>query len=128
MHQTIRNDKGEPIFAIVPWAEYVALRDFAADARKSDEQLYDEARARNETALPERVWLEIEAGAHPIKAIRKWRGLNQEDLARTAGTSKAYISQIETRHRRPGRELSLAIAAALDVNLGALTDEEIPAE
>ena len=51
----------------------------------------------------------------PLKAIREWRGLSQEELAEKAGTSKAYISQIETRHRRPGRKLLFRLAEALDV-------------
>ena len=51
----------------------------------------------------------------PLKAIREWRGLSQEELAEKAGTSKAYISQIETRHRKPGRKLLFRLAEALDV-------------
>ena len=51
----------------------------------------------------------------PLKAIREWRGMRQEELARMVGTSKAYISQIETRHRRPGRKLLFRLAEALDV-------------
>lgn len=51
----------------------------------------------------------------PLKAIREWRGITQEELAEKAGTSKAYISQIETRHRRPGGKLLFRLAEALDV-------------
>ena len=51
----------------------------------------------------------------PLKAIREWRGITQEELAEKAGTTKAYISQIETRHRRPGRKLLFRLAEALDV-------------
>ena len=59
----------------------------------------------------------------PLKVIREWRGLSQEELAQKAGTTKGYISQIETRHRKPGRKLLFRLAKALDVPLDLLLEE-----
>lgn len=77
--------------------------------------------ARGEdVALPEAVFEEIEAGGHPVAVIRRFRGLTQAALAREAGVSQGFISDLEqggktpsvgTLHRLgralgvPGREL-----------------------
>jgi transcriptional regulator with XRE-family HTH domain len=50
--------------------------------------------------------------------LRQWRrrsGVSQLDLALQAGTSPRYVSFIETGRSRPGRDLVLRLAAALDV-------------
>ncbi len=62
-------------------------------------------------------------GEHPVKVLREWHGITQEELAEKVGTSKAYISQIETRHRKPGRKLLFRLAEALDVSPDLLLEE-----
>src|SRR6266851_1416873 len=50
--------------------------------------------------------------------LRHWRrrsGVSQLDLAVQAGTSPRHVSFIETGRSRPGRDLVLRLAAALDV-------------
>jgi transcriptional regulator with XRE-family HTH domain len=50
--------------------------------------------------------------------LRDWRqrsGMSQLDLALQAGTTPRYLSFIETGRSRPGRELVLRLAAALDL-------------
>ncbi len=59
----------------------------------------------------------------PLKVLREWRRMTQEELAEKAGTSKAYISQIETRRRKPGRKLLFRLAEALDVSPDLLLEE-----
>lgn len=55
-------------------------------------------------------------GASRVALMRGHRNMSQDDLARAAGTSRAYVSQIETGHRGAGADLRRAIAAALDVD------------
>ena len=54
-------------------------------------------------------------GAHPIKAMREYRGMNQVELAKRVGTSSVYVSQIERGKRRPGRRLLAKLGQALGV-------------
>jgi len=72
-------------------------------------------------ALARRVFVDNE---HPIRVFREWRGLTQQQLAELAGTSKNYISQLETGHRRPGSRLLYKIAKALDVPADILCDPD----
>ncbi len=52
-----------------------------------------------------------------MRAWRGARGLSQEHLAARAGVSTRHLSFIETGRARPGREVLLALAGALDVPL-----------
>ena len=72
--------------------------------------------ARGEdVALPTAVWTAIENGEHPVRAIRKYRNLTQNDVAERAGLRQGYIADIEAG-RKTGSPTSLkAIAAALGV-------------
>lgn len=57
----------------------------------------------------------IDDDVPPLRAIREWRGLTQDELAKRAGTTKGYVSQLETGYRRPGHKLLYRLAKALDV-------------
>ena len=73
-----------------------------------------------DVALPAAVWDAIENGEHPIRAIRKYRGLTQTDVAEQAGRRQGYIADIEAG-KKTGSATSLkAIAAALRVPLDVL--------
>ncbi len=95
-------------------AELLLLRAGNAAARRD----------RGETeAIPaevaRRVFVEDIA---PIRAFREWRGLTQQQLAELTGTSSSYISQLETRHRRPGGRMLARIAKALRVPADVLVE------
>jgi DNA-binding XRE family transcriptional regulator len=77
--------------------------------------------ARGEdVALQAAVWAAIESGEHPIRAIRKYRGLTQIDVAEQAGLRQGYIADIEAG-KKTGSATSLkAIAAALGVPLDVI--------
>ena len=81
--------------------------------------------AGEETLIPLELAIRVfDAGEHPLKVLREWRGLSQEELAKKAGTTKGYISQIETRHRKPGRRLLFRLARVLEVPPHMLLEEE----
>ncbi len=58
----------------------------------------------------------------PIRAFREWRGMTQEELARKVGSSKSYVSQLETRRRMPGVKILRRIAEVLDVPMELLME------
>lgn len=53
--------------------------------------------------------------ARNLKRLRTKQGLSQEVLAEYSGTSKNYISQLETASRFPSPRLIDVLAAALQV-------------
>ena len=84
--------------------------------------------------IPHSVALAITRGQSPLVAFRTHRGLTLRELARRAGISSSYLSEIE-RGRKPGAAAALAkiaaalakIAAALDTTIDALLSDRSPA-
>ncbi|MCH6258987.1 helix-turn-helix transcriptional regulator [Puniceicoccaceae bacterium K14] len=52
-----------------------------------------------------------------LRQFRKRRGMSQLDLALEANSTARYVSFIETGRSRPGRDISLRLATALDLSL-----------
>lgn len=61
-------------------------------------------------------------GEHPVRVFREYRGITAADLARKIGISKAGISQIETRKRRPTVQRLKTIAEVLGVTVDDLIE------
>lgn len=57
---------------------------------------------------------------NPIKIIRKYRGLTQEQLAGIAGISRPYLAEIETGRKEGSITALKNLAAALQVNISTL--------
>jgi DNA-binding XRE family transcriptional regulator len=112
---------------ILPRGDYEALLARAGDAASEDiltARIIDNTSAKiaqgEDVALPGAVWEAIEGGEHPVRAIRKYRGLTQTAVAEQAGLRQGYIADIEAG-RKTGSAASLkAIAAALGVPLGLI--------
>jgi DNA-binding XRE family transcriptional regulator len=73
-----------------------------------------------DVALPAAVWDAIENGEHPIRAIRKYRGLTQTDVAEQAGLRQGYFADIEAGRKKGSASSLKAVAAALRVPLDIL--------
>ncbi|MDE2867162.1 MAG: helix-turn-helix transcriptional regulator [Chloroflexota bacterium] len=75
--------------------------------------------------IPHPVALAIIRGDSPIVAFRTHRGLTLRELARRAGISPSYLSEIE-RSLKPGSAATLAkIAATLNTTIDTLlTDSD----
>ena len=72
-------------------------------------------------SLPEDVREKLALGRdNPIRIIRKFRGLTQDDLAQAAGISRPYLTEIETGRKNGSVKAMKAIAQALAVPLDAL--------
>lgn len=76
--------------------------------------------APDEERFPAAVVRRLVTGGNPVKVFREHRGLTQAELARSAGTSAAYISQIERGDREAGKNLLPRMANALDVDVADL--------
>jgi DNA-binding XRE family transcriptional regulator len=118
--QIIRDEAGNPAYAVLPWNVYRALAPDAADSALSDEELYDAAIAAAEEHFPIVVADRLMAGEHPVKVFREYRGLTQKQLAKAAGLDAVYLSQIETGKRRGSTETLRKLARALDLDLDDL--------
>lgn len=96
--------EGEPEYAVLPWAEYQALRAAAG--------LAAEAKAPQlavQAAEPELMPLT------ELARLREARGLSAADLARAAGISPAYLAMIETGERQPDAAIKRSLAMAVGV-------------
>jgi DNA-binding XRE family transcriptional regulator len=117
--QFIKTDRGEEL-VVLSRRDYDILRARAGDEEAEDlmsERIIRESVARGDIALPLSVWDEIHASPSPIGPIRKWRGLTQEDLAKKAGISQGYLSELETGKKTGDIATLRAIAGSLDVSI-----------
>lgn len=85
-------------------ADIAAVRSFRDLLAKGEEEL-----------LPSAMVDRILAGESPIRVWREHRGIGVTDLARAAGLSQPYLSQIESGARQGRTETLAAIASALGV-------------
>jgi DNA-binding XRE family transcriptional regulator len=75
----------------------------------------------SDNALPDDVKEKLAlAQDNPIKIIRKFRGLTQDDLAQAAGISRPYLTEIETGRKNGSVKAMRALADALNVTLDSL--------
>ncbi len=76
----------------------------------------------NDNELPEEILDKLSARQeHPLKIIRKYRGMTQADLAQSSGISRPYLTEIETGKKDGSIRAMKALAKALDVHVGNLT-------
>lgn len=73
--------------------------------------------------LPNEVLNQLSAGQeHPLKIIRTYRDMTQAELAKKSGISRPYLTEIETGKKDGSLRAMKALAEALDVNVGDLTN------
>ena len=121
--QIIEKD-GKPEFAVISYADYrhcLELLEDEADARTVAE-FHEAYVAGREFTVPDEIMRRELEGESPVKLWREHRGLTQQELAKRAGISKPYLSQIETGKRQGTIDTLSAVARSLDVPLDALTD------
>ncbi|WP_373378878.1 helix-turn-helix domain-containing protein [Cupriavidus nantongensis] len=111
--QFIERD-GRREYAVVPIEVWERVKHLIEDA--GDVALFDAAKAGDDGFRVPAAVVDAElAGDHPVKAWRNYRRLTQDALARAAGISKPYLSQIENRSRAGSAEALRRLAQALDV-------------
>ena len=119
--QYIYDDAGNPLFAVVPADEYEALAKAAEEL--ADVAAYDAAKARiaaGEAMVPADIVHRISAGEPPLRVWRRHRGITASELARGAGISQAYLSEIESGKKSGSFKVVTAIARALEIEIDDL--------
>lgn len=110
-------DGKRPVFAVVPYVQWVALTR-RAQAAPTDEALFDAARAEDAgERLPHDVVRRLVNGESPLKVFREHRAMTQGALAMAAHMSSSYVSQTERGALRPSKKALTAFAAALKVDI-----------
>lgn len=74
-------------------------------------------------SLPDSLKDQLVAGqGNAVKIIRKFRGLTQEDLAKSAQISRPYLAEIETGRKQGSIAALKLLAEALQVPAGLLLE------
>lgn len=113
--QTLVTASGEQL-VVLSRRDYDALL-----ARSGDEEAEDRmtliiaAEARAESTLPPDVSSAVLAGDSLIKALRRWRGKTQAELASAAGINQGFLSEMEARTKQGSHDTLAKLAACLDV-------------
>jgi DNA-binding XRE family transcriptional regulator len=115
--QIIHDAKNKPVYAVVPWQDYVRL---AGEDAEDAALLARAMKSRGEEKFPASVANRIVAGENSLKVFREWRGLSQGDLSSASGVARQYLSQIETGHRKLGAVVAKRLSAPLMVSVEAL--------
>lgn len=109
-------------FALIPVKDLQKLMDDAE--MLADVKAYDAAKGRLERGEDELIPLDIGerrlAGENAVKIWREYRGLTQENLARTSKVSRPMIAAIEAGHKQGGIGTLKKLAGALKVDLDNL--------
>ena len=109
--QIIYNECGKPLFALIPYSEYLIYKTYT----KSIE----------EETFPLSITDRIMEGTHPIKVFREYRGMGQGELADKAGASLSTINKIECGHIKPSAKLQAKITNALNLSDPEILDEPV---
>ncbi|HUD52606.1 helix-turn-helix transcriptional regulator [Parvibaculum sp.] len=117
-HQRLMGPDGQPLFVLVPVAEYETLTnlgDAAGEMSRAHAIL-----AERLGGAPAGVAHRIAEGENPVRVWREFRGLKAVALARAAGISPAYLSEIETGKKDGTFRTMASIARVLGVSLDDL--------
>ncbi|MFZ9502193.1 MAG: helix-turn-helix domain-containing protein [Beijerinckiaceae bacterium] len=109
-------------------AEYDQLLALAQEAEEDaqDAAIYDARKAAlasgRDGVLPAEVCARLLRGDRLLKALRKWRGVTQTELAEKTGLAQGYLSDLESGRRTGAPATLKLIAQALDVDPSWLMD------
>ncbi|MDO9624315.1 MAG: helix-turn-helix transcriptional regulator [Pseudomonas sp.] len=96
--QVIKRD-GEPEYAVLPWADYLAL-----------------LQASGHTAqVPQVAADAVKPALNELTRLREEKGLSLQELARSVGVSPHYLGMIESAERQPDAAIKRALAWTLGV-------------
>ncbi|MGB3390882.1 MAG: helix-turn-helix transcriptional regulator [Pseudaminobacter sp.] len=116
--QIIKTPGGEEM-VVIPKADYDELLRLAEEAAENaaDAAIYDARKAelQGKDSLPAEVSMAILRGDSRLRALRKWRGLTQSDIAGKAGLTQGFLSDLEARRRTASPDTAGRLASALDV-------------
>ncbi|MEQ9517840.1 MAG: helix-turn-helix transcriptional regulator [Parvibaculum sp.] len=124
--QIIRGPEGDALYALVPMAQYERMKraaDDIADIKATADALLGD----RVSLVPAEIVHRIADGENPVRVWREYRGLKGVELARAAGISPAYLSEIETGKKdgtfRTMTHISHCLQVPLD-DLAPVADED----
>jgi ribosome-binding protein aMBF1 (putative translation factor) len=119
-HQTITTPSGEEL-VVLSRADYDRLLAMTAEAEEdlADVRAYDAAvadlAAGSASPLPAELSALLLKYKSRLRAVRRWRGMSQAELAVKVGIRQGYLSDLETKRRKGVASTIERLAAALDV-------------
>ncbi len=122
MNVQIIKKNGKPEWAVIPYREYIKIQELMDDIedRKDIEKYVQAMESGEEQNIPGEVTFAILEGVHPIRAWREYRQITIRELAKRAGITSSYLSQIETGKRNPTIDTLKSIAEALGIDVEIL--------
>ena len=122
MNIQIIEKNGKPEWAVIPFSEYEKLQEALEDAEdiKDIETNLKAIQDGTEIAIPGEVTFKILEGTNPIRAWREYKHIKLNELAKNAGISSAYLSQIENNKRNPTIDTLRNLAKELSIDIEAL--------
>jgi ribosome-binding protein aMBF1 (putative translation factor) len=101
----------------------------AAREDRADVRAYDAGKRRmmGRETVPGTVVHAILDGENAVRALRRWRGMTQLQLAAKARLSPLYVSQIETARRTGSPRVLRALAEALGVDVDLVVPRAVAA-
>jgi len=122
MNVQIIEKNGKPEWAVIPYSEYVKLQEAFDDAEDINdiERHIKAIQEGEEVTVPGEVTFAILSGINPVRAWREHKQIKMNELAKRAGISSAYLSQIENGKRNPTIDTLKAIANELEIDIEML--------
>ncbi len=113
---------GKPEWAVIPYDEYIKIQEVIEDIedKKDIEEYFELLKSGEEQIIPSEVTFAILQGVNPIRAWREYKQIKVKELAKRAGITPSYLSQIETGKRNPTIDTLKAIAEALAIDVEML--------
>ena len=113
---------GKPEWAVIPYDEYVKIQELIEDIedKRDIEEYFKLIQSGEEQTIPSEVTFAILQGVNPIRAWREYKQIKVKELAKRAGITPSYLSQIETGKRNPTIDTLKAIAEALGIDVEML--------
>ncbi len=122
MNVQLIEKNGKPEWAVIPYKEYIKIQELMDDIedRKDIEKYVQAIESGEEQNIPGEVTFAILEGIHPIRAWREHKQITVRELAKRAGITSSYLSQIETGKRNPTIDTLKSIAEALGIDVEIL--------
>ena len=118
--QMIRSPSGDEL-VVLTRAEFNVLSQAAAEAMEEadDIAVFDartaELGAARNAKLPPMVTASMLRGHSLLRALRGWKRMTQEEVARRAKLAQGYVSDLENGRKKATKSTLRAIAKALEV-------------
>jgi DNA-binding XRE family transcriptional regulator len=118
----ILESKGKPAFAVLPYDEYIALRELAEDAEDvaALARFAKRYASGKEETVPVEVVDRLIAGEAPLRVWREFRGMTAAQVAAAVQITPAHVSKIESGKGEPSVALLKRLARVLRVDMELL--------